>query len=217
MEPIRRQIEMDGYLCGCGTHIILGERELYARAVPPETALHIKEALKRYQVEGVLEGRDGCHFSRERSRMPQLERMRSDIQELGYASAAALEDEGYEFDKFCCITDSHSDQKGFFQSLEAEFQIIDRGRDFWECVPKGHSKATGLQKVLDYYGISLEDAYVFGDSTNDLPMFTYAKNTILMGHHDLELEPYASFTTRTVEDDGIAYAMEALGLISRGA
>jgi len=80
-------------------------------------------------------------------------------------------------------------------------------------VPRGHSKATAIDQVLKHCGISLEDAYVFGDSSNDLSMFRYASNCVLMGHHSPVLEPYASFVTKTVEEDGIAYAMKELGII----
>ena len=69
------------------------------------------------------------------------------------------------------------------------------------------------KNFLDECGISLEDAYVFGDSSNDLSMFRYASNCVLMGHHSPVLEPYASFVTKTVEEDGIAYAMKELGII----
>ena len=34
-----------------------------------------------------------------------------------------------------------------------------------------------------------------------------------MGDHSALLEPYATFITKTVEDDGIAYAMKELGII----
>ena len=122
-------------------------------------------------------------------------------------------DESYDYDKFCCITDENSDKEGFFGNLQADFDIIDRGNNFWECVPKGHSKATAIAAVLKEYGLSLEDAYVFGDSTNDLPMFAYAKNRVLMGKHDRELEVFDSFLTRNVEEDGIAWALKQLGLI----
>ena len=57
---------------------------------------------------------------------------------------------------------------------------------------RGHSKATAIDQVLKHCGISLEDAYVFGDSSNDLSMFRYASNCVLMGHHSPVLEPYAS-------------------------
>ncbi len=103
----------------------------------------------------------------------------------------------------------------FQRALGLEYNIIDRGDGFYECVPADYSKATAIDVVLEKYGMALEDAYVFGDSTNDLPMFEHAKNCILMGHHDVELEPYATFFTKNVEDDGIEYAMKKLKLICK--
>ena len=83
----------------------------------------------------------------------------------------------------------------------------------WRWFPVGHSKAAAIERILGRYGLALEDAWVFGDSMNDLSMFQYARNAVLMGRHDKELEPYASFITKTVEEDGIAFAMEKFGLI----
>ena len=80
-------------------------------------------------------------------------------------------------------------------------------------MPAGCSKATAIDWTLKRCGIPKEDAYVFGDSSNDLPMFEYAENAVLMGSHDAVLEPYATFVTRTVEEDGIAYACQQLGLL----
>ena len=94
-----------------------------------------------------------------------------------------------------------------------DIQVIDRGEGFYECVPEGHSKASAIDIILKEYGLKLTDAYVFGDSTNDLAMFEHVPNAIVMGHHSRELEPYASFFTKTVEQDGIWYAMEKLGLL----
>ena len=76
-----------------------------------------------------------------------------------------------------------------------------------------YPKATAIDLVLKHCGIRIEDAYVFGDSSNDLSMFRYAENCVVMGDHSPVLEPYATFITKTVEDDGIAYAMKELGII----
>lgn len=212
LDPVREQIEMDGYLCGCGTYILLGDKELYARKIPHQRGLEIKNLLERYGLEGILEGKGGCHFRKDVSPMSRLEQIRASIQRADCVSPYPIEDNSYDFDKFCCVSDASSDVEGFIRELP-DFEVIDRGNDFWECVPKGHSKATAIRMVLDACGIRLEDAYVFGDSTNDLAMFTYAKNAVLMGKHDKELERYATFVTKTVEEDGIAYAMKELGII----
>ena len=63
-------------------------------------------------------------------------------------------------------------------------------------------------------GLELDQVYVFGDSSNDLSMFEYAQHTIALGAHSEVLDPYTEFVTKTVEDDGIAYAMKHYGLIS---
>ena len=62
-------------------------------------------------------------------------------------------------------------------------------------------------------GIDRENSYAFGDSTNDLSMFEYARHTIAMGEHAKELEPYTEYITRRVEEDGVAYAMKHYGII----
>ena len=55
---------------------------------------------------------------------------------------------------------------------------------------------------------------MFGDSMNDLPMFTCgAKNRIVLGEHDTALEEYATFFAKKVSEDGIYSAMKELGLI----
>lgn len=61
--------------------------------------------------------------------------------------------------------------------------------------------------------LSMDQIYVFGDSSNDLSMFEYAKHTVAMGEHDPVLEPYTEYITDAVEQDGIEKAMEYYRLI----
>ena len=146
------------------------------------------------------------------SRIPRVEELKNAIRAGGCVIPHDWEDEGYVFDKIYLGSDENSRPKELFGRMK-DMEIIDRGNGFYECVPRGHSKATAIDQVLKNCGISLEDAYVFGDSSNDLSMFRYASNCVLMGHHSPVLEPYASFVTKTVEEDGIAYAMKELGII----
>lgn len=212
---IKDLVEADGYLCGCGTYVQAEGKELYHYTIPGEQRIKIKKAFDEYGFEGFLEARDHIVMRREDSGIAGAERLKRAFHRPGtdYAVSRCWEDEQVEFDKFCMYAGEHSDREGFFRFLEPEIQVIDRGNDFYECVPAGHSKATGIEKVLQAYGLEKKDAYVFGDSSNDLAMFEYADNAILMGHHDAVLEPYASFVTKTVEEDGIEYAMKELGLL----
>ena len=212
---IKDMVEADGYLCGCGTYVQAEGKELYHYTIPYEQRIRIKQAIQKYGFEGFLEARDHIVMRQEDSGIPGAERLKKAFHRPGteYATDRSWDDESVEFDKFCMYAGPDSDREGFFRFADQDIQVIDRGNGFYECVPAGHSKATGIEKVLEAYGLQKEDAYVFGDSSNDLAMFEYADNAILMGHHDAVLEPYASFVTKTVEEDGIEYAMKALGLL----
>lgn len=208
---IKDMITVDGWLCGCGTYVEAEGNILYHYPIPKEQAEKIKASILAYNLDGFLEGREGCYTYGETSRFPLGNSIRKGMNpattSMDWTKSCG------EFDKFCVISDEQSDKVGFFRELGLDIDVIDRGDGFYECVPAGHSKATGIDVVLAHYGLRLEDAYVFGDSTNDLSMFEYVPNAVLMGHHDKELEPYASFLTKTVEQDGIWYAMEHLGLL----
>jgi len=210
---IKNMVETDGFLCGCGTCIVAEGRIVYRHRIPKEQGLKIKKAIVSYNLMGILESTEGISLPREPFRMEKAESMRESLIKAGGTVPDGWEDDDYAFDKFCVLADEKSDREGFFQWLKPDIQVIDRGGDFYECVPAGHSKATAIEWVLNHYGIGKKDAYVFGDSSNDLPMFEYADNAVVMGKHDAVLEPYATFWTKTVEEDGIEYAMRELGLI----
>ena len=85
--------------------------------------------------------------------------------------------------------------------------------DFDKFCVLADENATAMEVILKRYGIAREDSYAFGDSMNDLAMIRYAGNSIIMEKHAKGLEPYATFITKDVEDDGIAWAFEQLHII----
>lgn len=207
-------VETDGYLCGCGTYVIAGGQVIYSYRIPHERGKEIKKAIVAFGCDGVLEAAEACYFRKQDSRIPILKALKESMKKRGHCGAYGWEEDCYEFDKFCVYADEQSDTKGLIEFLKPDIDVIDRGNNMYECVPAGHTKATAIDMVLRKFEIPLKDAYVFGDSSNDMAMFEHVPNAVLMGHHDAVLEPYASFITKTVEEDGIEYAMKTLGLIS---
>lgn len=204
-------LDVDGWLCGCGTYIMAGDSVLYHRTIPEDQRARICRAMEEADIDGILEGAAGCYLGSSESRFPEGGHIR---RELAFAIRSMdWNQECGPVEKFCMWADDKSDRVGFFRKLGLDFQVIGRGDGFYECVPEGHSKATAIDVILKEYGLALEDAYVFGDSENDISMFEHVPNAILMGKHSKELEPFASFVTKTVEQDGIWYAMEKLGLL----
>lgn len=208
---IKDMVEADGWICGCGTYIEAEGRVLYYRPMPEEQRRRICRAIEEANMDGILEGRDGCYLGSPDSRFEEGRYIRK---ALGFAIRSMdWNRECGDAEKFCVIADEQSDKPRFFRSLGPDIQVIDRGDGFYECVPEGHSKATAIEVILKEYNLELKDAYVFGDSANDISMFEYVPNAVAMGKHSVELEPFTSFYTKTVEQDGIWYALDKLGLL----
>ena len=117
------------------------------------------------------------------------------------------------FDKLVIWTDEMSREEIVFDLVRDKMDIIVRDKNFYELVPKGFTKAGAIRKIQEMFHIDLEDTYVFGDSSNDLSMFEYCPNAVAMKEHDPVLDPYTSYVTDTVENDGIWKAMKVLKLI----
>ena len=70
-----------------------------------------------------------------------------------------------------------------------------------------------MQHVLDYYGVSKEDTYGFGDGTNDIEMIKFAGVGVAMGNAEEPVKAVADFVTADIDDDGIEKALQHFGLI----
>ena len=84
---------------------------------------------------------------------------------------------------------------------------------FADVVPAGVSKAEGIDRILDFYGIGLDEAMAFGDGGNDIPMLQHVGLSVAMGNAEQEVKRAASHVTTSVDDHGIARALRRFGLI----
>lgn len=213
LPPKVRQFGFDGYLCGCGTYLTYGDEVLLSSSIPEGRGLSIISKMAECRIEGMAEGVEDVYMPSRISRFDGLESTRRYFRGYGLGVEVYLETGKFTYDKFLIYTDKQSDKNTFMKFIEEDIEPIDRGNGIYECVQKGYSKATACDYILNKFGMDLEQAYVFGDSTNDISMFAYARHTIAMGEHAKELEPYTEYVTDTVEEDGLAHAIEHYGLI----
>lgn len=83
-------------------------------------------------------------------------------------------------------------------------------QDAYEIYSKKDSKATAIQKVLDYFNISLENSYAFGDGFNDIEMIQYAGHGIAMGNACQQLKDVADEVCESINQDGLAKYLKTL-------
>lgn len=78
---------------------------------------------------------------------------------------------------------------------------------------KNGGKMTGIQKTLEYFGITKEETMAFGDGDNDEEMLGYVQIGVAMENAAPKTKAAADYVTSTPENGGIRKALEKFGLI----
>lgn len=84
---------------------------------------------------------------------------------------------------------------------------------FSDLVPNDSSKAVGMAKILDHYGLKREECIAFGDGGNDIEMLDYAGIGVAMGNASDEVKRHADHVTTDVDHEGILTALETLQIV----
>lgn len=94
------------------------------------------------------------------------------------------------------------------KELFEEYNVI-RSVDFMlEFMKNGCNKATGVEKLAQYLGISKEEIIAIGDASNDKEMIEYAGLGVAMGNSKDDIKMLADFITKSNEEDGVAYVID---------
>lgn len=201
----------DGIVAGCGTYIEYQGKEVWQQLLGLEEIHDIVNILKECHMPVILEGPEYLYAdSREFTDDPFVIYLRN---MLGSRFKA------YEETDLTCRASKMSadytagDVALLKEKLGSNYDLIFHEEQAVEIVPKGVSKATGIARTCEMYGIRQEDTYAFGDSANDLEMLNYVAHGIAMGNGYGEVKRKADYVTSDIHEDGIWNGLKHYGLI----
>lgn len=206
-----QSLGFDGFICGCGTHIVYKDEELLHTEFSPELMQSIIHDLREYKIDAVLEGKTAVYYDYN-SDSPIVKGL-IDYQIKHNFLARSWDDPRIAFDKFCIWMDKGYQAKQFQEKYNYILDFIDREGRLYEIVPKGYSKASGIEFMIKHLGIPHENTYAFGDGENDLPMLTFAKYSIAMGNSPKSIKDIVTYVTKDVDHEGIEHALKHFNLI----
>ena len=208
-------LPLDGWIMGCGTRIIWHGETLQSMERTPRDSLRLRDVFLELEIPVVWECDTAMYFDPLSKPHPAIEGFREWAEKRRMFRKITETDPEFRAVKMFCFTDSQTiaELEHRTAGTGMPYTAINRGDGAWELVPSGFSKGKGMDILRQKLGISREDCYAFGDSSNDLTMFEYAGHSIAMGNAPDEIKAVCSYVTARPEEDGIAKAMKHFGLI----
>lgn len=198
--------DVDGVISGAGARIEMDGVCVREKLLPLRLLRRSAAQILQLHVSCILEGTHGFYYVGQGSvelpwNFPRVMRAGEITHEMCV-------------EKFTAHTGSEAEFAPLAACLAPVYDIYARpdGR-FFEMVRKGQDKASAIRWLCEKYGVAKENTYAFGDSQNDLPMFRTVGTGVAMGSAPHAVCREAALVTGTLEEEGVAGALQRLGLI----
>ncbi|MDO4849593.1 MAG: HAD-IIB family hydrolase [Coriobacteriia bacterium] len=193
-----------------GTHVVCGGKVVYDRVIAPDVFAETVAEMRRIGMEALVEGTSGCAtVLSEANPNPEFRRVMSHMETL---EAYAARGGRMEFGKID-FTDESLAACRASEYLMATYDYLNVGDGYHELAIPGTSKGVGARAFIDALPFSPSRFFAFGDSENDLAILDAADVAVVMGNASDRVKEHADFIADHVAQDGVATALESLGLI----
>ncbi|MCR5784931.1 MAG: Cof-type HAD-IIB family hydrolase [Eubacterium sp.] len=200
----------DGIVAGCGTYIEMGEDIPKNLTIESGLLNDTIDALRSRGAAIILEGSEYLYFD--------LEEFAGDpygdlvIADVGNRRKNITGNSDFSVNKLS-INTRGNDMGTVIEDLSKDYEMLFHGHDVYEIVPKGYSKAVGIEEVCEIIGADIKDTFAFGDGRNDIEMLEKAGVGICMGSGTKEAKEAADYVTSEQYKDGIYHALRHFDLI----
>lgn len=202
--------EFDGYINLNGQLCFADNKIIHSHHIPKSSIEMLLPYIEEKKIACDFIEREHIYLNLENELTDHFNKMLGDESILGYAQdpSRALHNDVY--------------QLGAFMSVEQEEEFLAHLPNcrctrwhplFADVIPSDGGKHIGMDKILEYYNIPLEESIAFGDGGNDIEMISHANIGVAMGNAMDNVKQAADFITKHVDEDGVAYALDKLGIL----
>lgn len=204
-------LQFDGYITLNGSYCLEGkDNVIYKRGIPDEdirSLIHYQQETEAFPCAFVYENNTTINFTNEDTA--------SILRLLNFPEIPVRALEEYDGEEvFQLIAFFKEGQERRIMEAIPHCESTRWNPLFTDVVPKGSSKAVGMDQILAHYHIDLRDSMAFGDGGNDIPMLAHAGIGVAMGNAGEEVKQAARYVTSSVDEDGIMKALQHFGVLS---
>lgn len=208
-------IGFDGIVAGAGTYIEYQGKVLSRNDLEEKEAWDIVTKLREIGFIPVPEGHDNLYYEKEENWTEKYKNIYGKYhREIQEAMLEIPKDgKGLNVAKISAVFTEKSNFEEAVAVFGDRYTVINHKNALMELIPKGFSKAVGIESVIKLLDIPWENTCAFGDSMNDYEMLDYVNYSVAMGNSQEEIKKLAKYVTDDVEHDGIYNGLKRLGLI----
>lgn len=231
--PFLLDFGFDGIIAAAGAYIEYEKKLLFHQVFGTERIKKIVDLFSEYDIAFMLQGTKGCVMTTRNMvrfiqslgydvRDDQIDLIRK-VVERALGTLIIDEDiisfpEKYPDTENLLYSNSPLSREEVQKRLGSDLHVVPPSfnkprADQGEITISGMEKSFAIKRTADLVGADIKDTISFGDGANDVAMIRAAGIGVAMGNAIQEAKEAADFVTRDIDDDGIAYAMEKLGLI----
>ena len=193
---------VSGYICCNGRYIIYNQQKLHGEKLTKKDLNYYLQIFEKENLGALLVSDDisMCYHLTEKE-------IEDSKKEYGQCHIIPYQDDKpiYTFDIFY----HHIDKRERMMDIFKNTLIINdhHGMGHCDCSTIEYDKGHAISYLLNYFQISKDNAYAFGDGYNDQAMFREVNHCIAMGNAVNELKEKATYITDSVDNNGIAKAL----------
>ncbi len=206
-------IPIDGGVYSAGAAVYADGKLLYKRVFTEEEKAEAYKTIADFSLDVFIQTDAGTYFTKEsydffKASMVEYAGAVIDIPNCIVVDKLPLD---IEMNKMLIISRDRRIEE-VREAFKGKFTVVDNTvglpQDLMaEVVLPDITKATGIEKIIEYYGDKKDSVVAIGDGANDIEMVEYASLGIAMGNSSDSLKAVADYITDDVERDGLEKAI----------
>lgn len=200
-----RQLPFNTFVTANGQHIMHQGEVIYENAIPTEVIESlIEEAKAMDQAVGLLTATRSTVTGSDEAVQESFKRVSIEMPEIlpDLHKEESILQAWFFTENFKLLAEKYEQHLRFVPWISFGADIV----------PVNGSKAEGIKQLVQHLSEKPEQIVAFGDGYNDIEMLQLADIGVAMGNASDAVKAHADFITKPIDEDGIYYACEKLGL-----
>ena len=200
MKHVMSEFDFDGFLTANGQYCFNNNELIYEKYIEKESIEVLLPYLKENKIPVLFAKLDGCYKNEFNTSFDPVYPI--------YDEETLLEENIIQV----MTPISPSEDEEFLKHLPGCKSA--RWTDaFADIIPIEGGKEYGIDKIIEYYNISLDEVMAIGDGGNDITMLKHVPYSVAMGNANDEVKACASYITTHILEDGIINAFKHFDLL----